>query len=573
MSKKLEWGEYYELLCQVKAKEGTANVHISYVYKNINIGRWLARQRNIYSSGKMTIARQQKLESLNVVWNANDLRAAKRKKEWFKMFRLAETFYKEKGHLRMPNNYLIEGVDVGKWLRNLKSRYLGYGKSKIFPYQVEALESIGIEWYFDFAEEQWESMYKVACEYYNEHGDLGITQDKEYKGYKLGYWVHQQRQVFHKSKLSKEKITKLNAIKIVWYPQTNKWETCFKCAERFYKEVGNLDVPSEFVIDGINLGRWIGVQRQSYHGRKDTILTDEQIERLNSIEMIWEGNANTQTSFYEQIIFYYVKKSFPIAINRYKDLGFEIDVFIPDKRIGIEYDGYYWHKDKEAADTEKNKRCIDEKLNLIRIRECGLSPLPGSVNYILKDNNLESFEMGLSSVFEKYLGCAITPNIKKDAFKIVKGYKLKLNSSWYKAYREAKTYFHAHGNLLVMGDYITPSGFLLGKWIKNQRQHYKGNLPRPLTNEQISLLNDICMVWDAMEYQWQIGYSYAVSYFEEHGHLSMPQKEVYKGFALGKWIFTQRYVFRKSKNYSEEHRNKLDSISMSWDCTKRNFKR
>lgn len=268
----------------------------------------------------------------------------------------------------MPNNYLIEGVDVGQWLRNLKSRYLGYGKSKIFPYQVEALESIGIEWYFDFAEEQWESMYKVACEYYNEHGDLGITQDKEYKGYKLGYWVHQQRQVFHKSKLSKEKITKLNAIKIVWYPQTNKWETCFKCAERFYKEVGNLDVPSEFVIDGINLGRWIGVQRQSYHGRKDTILTDEQIERLNSIEMIWEGNANTQTSFYEQIIFYYVKKSFPTAINRYKDLGFEIDVFIPDKRIGIEYDGYYWHKDKETADTEKNKRCIDEKLNLIRIR-------------------------------------------------------------------------------------------------------------------------------------------------------------------------------------------------------------
>ena len=63
--------------------------------------------------------------------------------------------------------------------------------------------------------------------------------------------------------------------------------------------------------------------------------------------MIWEDNSNAKTSFNEQAIYYYVRKYFNDCINRYREKGFEIDVYIPSLKLGIEYDGYPWHNDTE----------------------------------------------------------------------------------------------------------------------------------------------------------------------------------------------------------------------------------
>lgn len=49
-------------------------------------------------------------------------------------------------------------------------------------------------------------------------------------------------------------------------------------------------------------------------------------------------------------------------------------VFIEDKVI-IEYDGYFWHKDKNAKDAMKTMYLIDLGYIVIRIREKGLSSL------------------------------------------------------------------------------------------------------------------------------------------------------------------------------------------------------
>lgn len=83
-------------------------------------------------------------------------------------------------------------------------------------------------------------------------------------------------------------------------------------------------------------------------------------------------NSGRQTSFAEQAVFYYVKKLYPTAINRYKDIfdnGMEIDIFIPEIRYGIEYDGSFWHKE-EGLEREKIKYdiCKVNEIKLIRIK-------------------------------------------------------------------------------------------------------------------------------------------------------------------------------------------------------------
>ena len=85
-------------------------------------------------------------------------------------------------------------------------------------------------------------------------------------------------------------------------------------------------------------------------------------------------NSGRQTSFAEQAVYYYVKKVFPYAINHYKEIftkGMELDIYIPDIKLGIEYDGVYWHKKKNTYEREKRKYDICKKngINLLRIRE------------------------------------------------------------------------------------------------------------------------------------------------------------------------------------------------------------
>lgn len=72
-----------------------------------------------------------------------------------------------------------------------------------------------------------------------------------------------------------------------------------------------------------------------------------------------------KTSFPEQVIFFYLRQ-ITTAHNRYLiDKETEIDIYLPDFKIGIEYDGIYYHRGEKAERKEKKK---EEKLSALGIR-------------------------------------------------------------------------------------------------------------------------------------------------------------------------------------------------------------
>ena len=77
----------------------------------------------------------------------------------------------------------------------------------------------------------------------------------------------------------------------------------------------------------------------------------------------------SQTSFPEQAIFFYVKKLFPDAINRYIIGRCEIDIYIPSEHIGIEYNGYFSHKGKAEKDHKKKSVIESQGIKLVLIKE------------------------------------------------------------------------------------------------------------------------------------------------------------------------------------------------------------
>ena len=136
--------------------------------------------------------------------------------------------------------------------------------------------------------------------------------------------------------------------------------------------------------------------------------------------------AYLKTSFREQALYYYISQAYPNSVNRYTDKGFEIDIYIPELRLGIEYDGQFWHQDK-AKDIEKSEKCKDKGIKLLHIREPGCVPLSIDGVYNLKDISERVFETTIRQLFQDYNIFPIDVDLNRDRLKICSVY---LNSEY-----------------------------------------------------------------------------------------------------------------------------------------------
>ncbi|MBP1546344.1 MAG: hypothetical protein J6A37_07080 [Oscillospiraceae bacterium] len=140
-------------------------------------------------------------------------------------------------------------------------------------------------------------------------------------------------------------------------------------------------------------------------------------------------HSERNTSFPEYALVFYLEKYGLKTIHSYKEKGYELDVYIPSKKAAIEYDGYFWHKNKTQEDLEKNRKCEKDRIKLYRIRE-GLPPLnDSSIDYMIQKNHKD-----LPQIFEEILNVIIGKNIdvdlKRDSIAIenLREYTEKVNS-------------------------------------------------------------------------------------------------------------------------------------------------
>lgn len=127
--------------------------------------------------------------------------------------------------------------------------------------------------------------------------------------------------------------------------------------------------------------------------------------------------SERNTSFPEYAILFYLKDLCPDTIHAYKGEGYELDIYVPSKKTAIEYDGYYWHKDKSAKDLEKNSRCREDGIRLYRIRE-GLSSLnDSSIDYVIQKSQKDLPEI-IKKIIDEITGNDVDVNIDRDTIAI-----------------------------------------------------------------------------------------------------------------------------------------------------------
>ncbi|SCY24250.1 Probable Zinc-ribbon domain-containing protein [Lachnospiraceae bacterium XPB1003] len=134
-----------------------------------------------------------------------------------------------------------------------------------------------------------------------------------------------------------------------------------------------------------------------------------------------------KTSFPEQAIYFYLKDKFPDAINSDRSLGFEFDIKVPSLNIAIEFDGKYWHSNKESIykDNKKDDYCFKNNINLFRIRDKSLK----KTKYATIINFTEGNELSLENAIKKLLflmgADGIDVNLSRDRASILSQYIIK----------------------------------------------------------------------------------------------------------------------------------------------------
>lgn len=127
--------------------------------------------------------------------------------------------------------------------------------------------------------------------------------------------------------------------------------------------------------------------------------------------------SERNTSFPEFAIEYYLTKCGLEVIHSFKEYGYELDVFIPILKTAVEFDGYFWHKDKVQTDLEKNLLCKKDGIILYRIRE-GLSSLnDSSIDYEISKDHKDISQV-IGRVVSEIVGKYVDVDLKRDAIAI-----------------------------------------------------------------------------------------------------------------------------------------------------------
>lgn len=264
---------------------------------------------------------------------------------WETMYSFAKEYYKEFGNLEVPARYFTkDGYSLGSWIYNQRSIRKGLIDGNLTDTQIELLDKIGMRWNM-LTDYSWETNYNLAKEYFDTYKNLNVPVNYVTKdGVRLGNWLSNIRAWesagTHPKYLTKERKEELNKIGMVWSKSNFYWERNYAELYDFYKENGNLIVPSDYVTkNGIKLGSWVGRLRKLYKGEaKGTPLTNEQIERLNNIGMVWEPDSSRKwDNAYNLAKEYFIKnKNLNISTSYKSENGFNLGQWIKVQRCEYE---------------------------------------------------------------------------------------------------------------------------------------------------------------------------------------------------------------------------------------------
>lgn len=439
-------------------------------------------------------------------------------------------------------------------------------------------------------EARWEVLCQAAADAAAKEGTLELPRSYTiHSGVPVGKWLELQRQVQagqRPGRLTVEQAAKLEKLGIRWNHRLEAaWEKGFASAQKYRTEHGDLLVPVRYRDkNDFALGEWIVYNRQRYLGGN---LTQNRIERLEAIGMVWSTSNDLWEQNYAAATQYYLEHGdLEVPIKFETPSGFGLGVWLGAQRAAHKA-GELPQEQLERLDalgmdwTNRNDRKWMSLYDVAAAyyHEHGSLNVPSE--YVTPDGVL----LGKWVARQRYAylnpdrsSARVTPERKALLDKL--GMVWEKYDPWQERYDLALAYKTEHGDLEIPSVYKTADGVWLGSWVSRQRQALNSG-SSALSSERRKLLRTLFKGerrpsdpaadhGTVREANWERNFRSAARYARKYKHLLVPASYVDSdGVRLGVWISNLRAA-RKNRPDSYQvtpaHIKKLNSIGMVWDA-------
>lgn len=439
-------------------------------------------------------------------------------------------------------------------------------------------------------EARWEVLCQAAADAAVKEGTLELPRSYTiHSGVPVGKWLELQRQVQagqRPGRLTAEQAAKLEKLGIRWNHRLEAaWEKGFASAQKYRTEHGDLLVPVRYRDkNDFALGEWIVYNRQRYLGGN---LTQNRIERLEAIGMVWSTSNDLWEQNYAAATQYYLEHGdLEVPIKYETPSGFGLGVWLGAQRAAHKA-GELPQEQVERLDalgmdwTNRNDRKWMSLYDVAAAyyHEHGNLNVPSE--YVTPDGVL----LGKWVARQRYAylnpdrsSARVTPERKALLDKL--GMVWEKYDPWQERYDLALAYKTEHGDLEIPSVYKTADGVWLGSWVSRQRQALSSG-SSALSSERRKLLRILFKGerrpsdpaadhGTVRKANWERNFRSAARYARKYKHLLVPASYVDSdGVRLGVWISNLRAA-RKNRPDSYQvtpaHIKKLNSIGMVWDA-------
>lgn len=439
-------------------------------------------------------------------------------------------------------------------------------------------------------EARWEVLCQAAAAAAAKEGTLELPRSYTiHSGVPVGKWLELQRQVQagqRPGRLMAEQAAKLEKLGIRWNHRLEAaWEKGFASAQKYRTEHGDLLVPVRYRDkNDFALGEWIVYNRQRYLGGN---LTQNRIERLEAIGMVWSTSNDLWEQNYAAATQYYLEHGdLEVPIKYETPSGFGLGVWLGAQRAAHKA-GELPQEQVERLDalgmdwTNRNDRKWMSLYDVAAAyyHEHGNLNVPSE--YVTPDGVL----LGKWVARQRYAylnpdrsSARVTPERKALLDKL--GMVWEKYDPWQERYDLALAYKTEHGDLEIPSVYKTADGVWLGSWVSRQRQALNSG-SSALSSERRKLLRTLFKGerrpsdpaadhGTVREANWERNFRSAARYARKYKHLLVPASYVDNdGVRLGVWVSNLRAA-RKNRPDSYQvtpaHIKKLNSIGMVWDA-------
>ena len=439
-------------------------------------------------------------------------------------------------------------------------------------------------------EARWEVLCQAAADAAAKEGTLELPRSYTiHSGVPVGKWLELQRQVQagqRPGRLTAEQAAKLEKLGIRWNHRLEAaWEKGFASAQKYRTEHGDLLVPVRYRDkNDFALGEWIVYNRQRYLGGN---LTQNRIERLEAIGMVWSTSNDLWEQNYAAATQYYLEHGdLEVPIKYETPSGFGLGVWLGAQRAAHKA-GELPQEQVERLDalgmdwTNRNDRKWMSLYDVAAAyyHEHGSLNVPSE--YVTPDGVL----LGKWVARQRYAylnparsSARVTPERKALLDKL--GMVWEKYDPWQERYDLALAYKTEHGDLEIPSVYKTADGVWLGSWVSRQRQALNSG-SSTLSSERRKLLRTLFKGerrpsdpaadhGTVREANWERNFRSAARYARKYKHLLVPASYVDSdGVRLGVWVSNLRAA-RKNRPDSYQvtpaHIKKLNSIGMVWDA-------